>query len=618
MEKKFNDPLDEIIERHKIVEQGGTPEPPKETPQIESVPPVPEKILLPEDEVPEIIPTQIADGPIINDDDEINYGDDDQEAEMAEEERQLEAERKRQVEEAAAKRAAEVKTLMPPEHYDSKHQIESMDFQTDKLAIVTTMVNKVTAKYRLIEGGIPDYGPQGEPVRVRMMGELMDCYHEDGEVITPKFESIILNSWVMPSGETAAQWVANPDRKLSDDGTKTDGEISHVVDPEATARAAADVTPTININVPEGTPVTVNVDEEVVRTMTEAKKIDVVVREVSEEELKATTVIENSQQDGIIGVYDSGINDVPITLPASAYRCVMRSINWFDFIKLVAPTSQNRSDDELKKWSVIYQHMKQPSIGEFKDFDDFLKKTKYQDRELLMWAILVATADEEENLALTCANPKCRSRIDLKYRPRTIIHLDPENIPPFYNQVHDVSPGKEALELYNQVSGKRRRYQLPHTGIIVEINEPSAHEFITVKLKLIQELYNRFIPDGDISQLNPEDPAMAMFDYLSANALYISAMTIIKDGKEYRYTNWADIEKIITKSLDADDSGILLKLIQKSRANVSPVTFFIENVNCPRCHQHEDRIPINDIGNTLLFQVSRRLDNTEINLIEMD
>ena len=118
------------------------------------------------------------------------------------------------------------------------------------------------------------------------------------------------------------------------------------------------------------------------------------------------------------------------------------------------------------------------------------------------------------------------------------------------------------------------------------------------------------------------DPSMAEFDYLSTNALFISALTIVREEngktKEYRFTNWEDIEKIITESLDAEDSGILLKIIEKSREKSSPISFRVENIDCPVCGRHEDYIPINDIGNTLLFQVSRRLGNTQINLIEMD
>ena len=378
-----------------------------------------------------------------------------------------------------------------------------------------------------------------------------------------------------------------------------------------------EVIPQITINVPDGSDVTVNVDSDVVRNMSESRKIDIIVNKVSEKDMKMDVIL-NTQQKGIIQTYDPGINDTPVTLPISAYRCVMRPINWFDFIRLVAPSSQNRSDDELKKWSVIYKHLKNPSIGTFNDFDDFLKKTKYQDRELLMWAVLVATADEEEPLSITCPNPKCRYQRTLKYRPRTIVHLDPDHIPAHYDAVHNAQVQDEAQKIFNEVSNKRTRYTLPSTGIIVEISEPSAYDFITKKLNLVQDLYKRYVPDGDMSELDPEDPKMVEFDYLSANALYITSMSIVRDGKEYMFDQWEDIEEIIRNALDTEDSAILLKIISKSRANTSPVSFYLEDIVCPKCGLKREKLQINDIGQTLLFQVSRRLDNMEINLKEMD
>ena len=121
-----------------------------------------------------------------------------------------------------------------------------------------------------------------------------------------------------------------------------------------------------------------------------------------------------------------------------------------------------------------------------------------------------------------------------------------------------------------------------------------------------------------MQDLKSEDPRMAEFDYLSANALFISAMTIVKGNKEYRYTKWEDIERIITTSLDSVDSSILLKLIQQVRMTTSPVTFYIENVKCPVCGRNEPKVPITDIGQTLLFQISQRLNSIEINLKELD
>jgi hypothetical protein len=605
----FKDPLDAIIAKHEAAAKGETVEKTDETivPQV-PVSPVPDHIILP---TGESIPTPETKAPI-----EIDYGDDDQDAEIAAEEAERDAMRQAAVEEAAAKRAEEKKTIMPPDSHDPNVMADFANYQTEKVAVVTTMVNKVIAKYHITEGAIPELPDLMNNVKGRreVMGDLIEYFdtHTDNE-ITPEFEAIILNNWIMPSGEKASVWIKNPHPTYNTPEEEAEAKAK----PSVQVNEKLEVVPQITINVPEGSDVTVNVDADVVRNMSESRKVDIVVNKISEKEMKMDVIL-NTQQKGIIQTYDSGVNDTPVTLPISAYRCVMRPINWFDFIRLVSPSSQNRSDDELKKWSVIYKHLKSPSIGAFKDFDDFLKKTKYQDRELLMWAVLVATADEEEPLSIKCPNPKCRYERTLKYRPRTIVHLDPDHIPAYYNDCHNAMAVEDAQKIFNEVSNKRTRYTLPNTGIIVEISEPSAYDFITKKLNLVQQLFERYVPDGDMSELDPEDPKMVEFDYLSANALYITSMSIIRDGKEYMFDQWEDIEEIIRDGLDTEDSAILLKLIGKSRANTSPVSFYLEDIVCPKCGLKRDKLPINDIGQTLLFQVSRRLDNMEVNLKETD
>lgn len=575
--EEFRDPLDELMNNH-LAANG---EEPREI--------IPEELKSTHEEV-ETTPEEPKKP-------EINFGDNDLEEEIAREDAAREAERRARVEAAAKARAENLNTSpMPPQEHNKEIQRQEVDFQGETLNKVTGMVNRVVAKHKLFTGGIP------EDIKMKVMGELVEIYYHYGEQIVPEFEQVILNNWVRGE-EDVTNTAANS-------GNNTSNSTEEAKEEEPTAK--------IEINVQQGTDVTVNVDADAVKEMTNTKTLEILVNEVSEKELKSATIIENSQLDGIIQAYDSGINDVPITLPTSGYRCVMRPIGWFDFIKLVAPTSGTRADDELRKWSVIYDHLKNSSIGKFENFEHFLKHTKYQDRELLMWGLLVATADEEETLSFTCANPKCKAKITRKYRPREIVTMDPELIPPYYNQVHEVAAGAEAVKLHNEVSNKCKKYELPDTKIIVYIKEPTAYDFINDKLSLLMELYDRYSPDGgDISDLDANDPKMAEFDYLSANALYITAMSIPKDGKEYRYTHWEDIEKILTTALSTDDSAVLLKIIQQSRANTSPVSFKIKDITCPVCKRHDEYIPIADIGNTLLFQVSRRLDNTQIKLTEI-
>ena len=563
------------------------------------------------------------------------YGNNDLENSIKEEEQQERIARETAAKEMQATAEQKPKYIQAPDPYDKKYQADAIGFQGDKLGIITGLVNRVVAKYKLISGGIPEVVTEvnGKTVsgRLQVMGELTDLYHANGEKITPEFEDVILGNWIMPDGTLAINNI-NENGVVIDktmysgqynpaNGTAKNEKAENTKEavPEEPVKEAA----TININVEPKTPVTVNVDDSITSEMTTEKIVNIHVKEVSEKDMQAATIIENSNKPGIINVYDPGINDVPVTLPLSAYRCVLRSINWFDFIRLTAPTSKNSSDIELKKWSVIYNHIKNPSIGEFESFEDFLQKTKYQDKELLMWGLLVATADDEETLSIKCGNPKCRRPIKIQYRPRTIVHID-ENNPAteLWKKAEAASVGSEAYKIWEDANRKRRRYRLPNTGIIVEINEPSAYEFVTEKLPLVNKIFKRYQPDKEMNEVDMNNESMIEFDYLSANALFISAMTIIRnengEDKEYRFTNWDDIEVIITTALDAEDSGILLKIIEKSRSNVSPVTFRVDNINCPACGRHEEYIPIDDIGSTLLFQVSRRLNNTQINLIEMD
>lgn len=586
---------------------------------------------------------------------DVDYGDDDLEKEIAAEEAAAKEARIQAAKEAQAKIDAEeaARPFQAPDEYDMKYHDEAMDFQSEKLNIVSGMVNRVVAKYRIISGGIPEkpfvdkktntvltYGKR--PV----MGELIDLYQRNGEKINEDFEKTILVNWIMPDGTRAidnlneqnividkTMFVApvnNDIPKKSDDN----GGIVSSNDAEEEPVVKKEPVPTINISVDKEVqktnPVNINIDKDIAATVRTAKEVNVVVREVSNEELKKTTIYRNSEKTGIINVTDTGINDVPVTLPLSGYRCTMRSVNWYDFISLTAPSANNGVDSEIKKWSVIYKHIKNPSIGNFENFEDFLKKTKYQDRELLMWGILVATSDEEETLDIKCNNPDCENHIKVKYSPRTITKTDKSLEPAWYDRAKVATPGEEAKAIWEEANARKTSYTLPHSKIEVELSESSAYDFINKKLRLINDLYKRYRPNDANSEGLAnigEDLSMVEFDYLVANALYIESFTVTPKDEmgnpyvdengniiKYCYDKWEKIEQIITEVLDGEDSAILLKLIQDSQAKTSPISFRVENIICPECGKKRDFIPIEDIGQTLLFQLSRRFGDIKINL----
>ena len=512
---EFKDALDEILAKHEAAAKGESIQRVEVTPSSTStVPPVPENPILPFTE---------EDNSSIDD---IDYGDNDLDDEIAAENEAEEIART----EAMAERQKMVddkKTIMPPDSKDPNVMADFANYQTEKVAIVTTMVNKVIAKYHITEGGIQDATDINSGIKCKreVMGDLIEYYdtHDNNE-ITPEFEAIILNNWIMDNGQTAASWIKNPPP------VDTSKESAKEEKPVVQVNENLDVIPQININIPEGSDIVINVDSDVVRNMSETKKIDILVTKVSEKELKSE-IIRNTQQKGILEAYETGMNDTPLTLPMSAYRCVIKPMNYFDFFRLVSPSSQNRSDDELKKWSVIYKQIKNPSIGAFSSFDDFLKKTKYQDKDFLMWGLLLATADEDEQLKFTCDNPKCKHELILKYRPRDIIRLDETKMPKYYNRVHDASALEDAQEVFDEVSNTHTKYTLPSEKFKVEICEPSAYDFINSKIKLMNALLKRYVPDGNLENMNEETlskPDMMEFDFLMAHALYVSSISVLK------------------------------------------------------------------------------------------
>ncbi len=587
----------------------------------------------------------------------VDYGDGDLAAEIAAEEKADAVEKARQAEEIREKIAAEeaARPMMAPDEHDMSYHDEAMDFQSAKLNVVTGMVNKVVAKYRIISGGIPD-DPVEDPKtheilsfgKTPVMGELIEIYHVNGEKITPDFEQIILRNWIMPDGTRAVDnlnednividktmFKTTPKEKTDETKVSTEDIDLNKVESKPAAPVKPPV-PTINISVDKEVqsknPVNINIDKNIAATVKETQEVNVVVKQVSDDVINKATIYRNSERTGIINVYDSGINDVDVTLPLSGYRCTMRSVNWYDFISLTSPNANSGVEAEIKKWSVIYKHIKNPSIGDFENFEDFLKKTKYLDRELLLWGLLVATSDEEETLDIRCDNPDCKNHIKVKYHPRTITKTDKELEPAWYDRAKVAAPGEEAKKVWEEANAKKEQFQLPHSKIWVELSESSAYDFINKKLGLVNDLYKRYRPDDKTGEglMNLEDDlSMVEFDYLISNALYVESLTIfeydedgniVKDenGNEvgYCYDNWNRIEEIITKCIDGYDSAVLLKLIQESQAKASPISFHVENVVCDKCGKKRD-IPIEDIGTTLLLQLSRRFGDIKINLNKM-
>lgn len=563
---------------------------------------------------------------------EVNYGENDLDDELREIEAAEKAERAQLIKEAEEVREANKPKQLPPEMYDMSEITADVAHQANNQLIVADMVHEVVKRHNIPSGGVPEVDPQGidKDLKFHVMGELVACYQNDGPVITEKFEALVLNNWYLDSGITARQYV---DRGYKDivDGEKENNQ-STTNKPEAeeddqnTKEKKAD-NPTININVPTNTPVTVNVDKDIVANMdTDKKVINVNVIEVTETEMRSSTVITNSDIEGIISAYDPGIQDIPVTLPVSGYKVIMRPIGYFESVALIAPTARNAADVLLKQWNIIYDHIKWTSIGMFNSFEEFLEKTKYVDFQFFLWALLVASAKGDEMVTITCGDKACNHKMNMKYDPREMIHINEKLIPAYYDEVDKAAAGDEAAAVYNKIWGTRRIYELPTTKSIIEFGSPSVKEFLEEKLGRMREIFTRFYPDQNfdeafptiISKLQKGELQGGQFAVLFGASVLISAASVVYNGKEYRYTKWDKIETILMKHLDFSDSYILFNDLFEKNADIltTPVSFSLKGFTCPNCGRTNEDVPVDDIGQSLLFLLSLGYENTKINLIE--
>ena len=566
-----------------------------------------------------------------NDDDE--FGDNDLQNKIAEEEAREERERIAAIEEERRRKAEEAKKIVKvPEYKNPQEMGEAIGFQADKIAMINRMTQMVLKKYFIKEGEIPEaYPAEGAGnhlTRLQCLGELTAMYETNGNIITPEFEQIILNNWKMNNGQFAIDWVK--------DNTSTDENGNIILDQyklpskdnsnEKSQEDNNDDTdkknegPTINIFTPDDvSSVTVNIDEDALGEMNFSNKVNVNVVHVSNEELFAgKTIVENSDKPGIIREFTSSSSDVSFTLPASGYRCTMTGINWFDALDIADVAGKNLQDREIEQWSMFYNHMRNVSIGEFTDFEDFLKKTKYVDGSVIMWGLLTATTGDEEEFGYTCSNEKCGKDFVIKYNPHSVAHINNDNITDAYFRASKASPGKEALDVYHEMGGHTLWYTLPDSGIIVELSQPSAYDMINTKLRIQNQLQNQMREEAENAE-NPREYQGAKLQYYMGINQFISSITIpgtTKDSHSYKYTTWNDIVTILGK-LSWKDSNMLSPLMAAlSRKFQSPIDMYIENVNCPHCGKHIERLFVTNIQSQLLFSASRRYQNTEINLIE--
>ena len=129
---------------------------------------------------------------VIDDDDDDIYGDNDLANEIAAEEEAEQQARTAAAQRAQAEREASKPNPMLGQSKDKDYQAGMVDFETRKIAIVTTMVNQVVAKHHLVSGGIP------QEKMMQISGESSQI-HGSGRRSLGLPNCLLSSGWLIPA-----------------------------------------------------------------------------------------------------------------------------------------------------------------------------------------------------------------------------------------------------------------------------------------------------------------------------------------------------------------------------------------------------------------------------------
>ena len=338
--------------------------------------------------------------------------------------------------------------------------------------------------------------------------------------------------------------------------------------------------------------------------------------EVEDKELKMVEFEKpdpNTSFMDAIGAYQLSVSKVPMTFPASGFKAEMTGLTFGEFADIALDPGDNSSDyidyDKMRRrMYVIYKHMVNVSIGEFKSFEDFLSKFAYIDMPLAIYGLTIATQPEMDELTFNCKQEGCGKNFNFKYSPRSIIDFDSADVEYLkrVDEINSCAP-QDRISLVEEAPVRRiRRILMPQSGWIVDLRMASCGEYLEKILSYVNDIQEKADAMEETDpELNEIQKKVAFIPVLHS----ISQVGIPGDGgKIYRISEPDQIMDSLL-AMPPADINVLYAVQAKYQSNYY-IGFSLKKVKCPHCKHVIDSIPITP--DELVFLIAQRLGNTEI------
>lgn len=285
-------------------------------------------------------------------------------------------------------------------------------------------------------------------------------------------------------------------------------------------------------------------------------------------------------------------------IPASGYVATMSGCSLHELMNLIREGS-DPVQDYVMKWSIIHSKLITTSLGDMPDFDYFMKHTADADMNAFIYAIMVASLPATDSITLRCNEDKCKlpngdgREYQFEYSVRSLLRVEEfdDELIEALNNISAASTTKEsAMEVHMKSHVMTSTaIRLPDSRNIVEIQLPSAYDFLERSLKVVTKN----------DEVKPEYSSAAV------SASQVNAILIQDEEGVIEATEPLDIIKLIYK-LPPRDVLILERMIDKVSANKS-FAFGLVDINCPYCNHHTEVLPI-DISELLFIRNAKVME----------
>lgn len=381
-------------------------------------------------------------------------------------------------------------------------------------------------------------------------------------------------------------------------------------------------------------------NEDEVKKIKKSRQIQLNIVETENINISEIEEIDSNMVDVVLQQYQRKTNDIVTALPGSKYRVTLSGLTYPEVIDLSTSQEMNNIDGEWKKWSICFNHIKNPSIGAFEEyylykqngksykvykvedvpeniqshkvtkFEDFLRKTSFVDLEYMLWRILCATTRNEELISIDCHaiqqnGSECGNTYDWIYSPESLLLVDsiPNTILEEMKETGEVSSQEDIFKCFKSSPvNTNATVELLDSGFLINMGHVSAYEYLTNIYPMIKSLEN---------EENSNDPTLLSKGMAYSTLVVIKSLLIPQpNGKYLKVSKAEDIVKFLSQLNEVDWQTIS----EISKMSLEPYQFkySLKDIVCPKC-KNRSSIEIEDMSK-LVFILALSLSSVQVTL----